>query len=100
MTSKGNTESLAKVGVKEGFNLLPWDIVTVATIIKIGVIGAGDDIELLIIAFQTCKGVFTHVKTMRLFTMNTKHSTLDLARVIQESRIEIRERTCCIPAGR
>lgn len=81
--------ALFQIFIEESFQLLERD--DVHLIVKIGVVGTGDDEQLLVVAGELAVSRLTEIAGVRLFTMHQQHGGAYLAAVLQDRHIQERK---------
>lgn len=89
--------ALFQIFIEESFQLLERD--DVHLIVKIGVVGTGDDEQLLVVAGELAVSRLTEIAGVRLFSVYQQHGGADLAAVLQDRHIQERQRRRHIPAA-
>lgn len=74
----GERGALFKILFEKALNLVKRDEMMCAAVVKVGMRGAGDCDEELIVAFQFGKRVLSHVETVRLVAMNNHHGVTQI----------------------
>ena len=67
-------------------------------VVEVGVVGAGDNQQFLVVAGQLLVGVLAEVARMSLLPMDKQHGSADFACVRQYRHVQERECRCLVPA--
>ena len=82
----------------ESLDLVEWNSALAAAVVEVAMRRAGDDHELLVVAIEHFERRLAEVAAVRLFTVNHKNGTFDLASVGEELCVEEREEARLVPA--
>ena len=88
--------ALFQIFIEESFQLLERD--DVHLIVKIGVVGTGDDEQLLVVAGELAVSRLTEIAGVRFFSVYQQHGGANLAAVLQDWHIQEGKRRCHVPA--
>lgn len=81
--------ALFQIFIEESFQLLERD--DVHLIVKIGVVGTGDDEQLLVVAGELAVSRLTEIAGVRFFSVYQQHGGANLAAVLQDRHIQERK---------